>query len=50
MLAPIQQLLFGKDYLRLRKQEVAIFYETFRSHNQADMQTLIDRKLAPGEN
>ena len=57
MLAPIYQLLFGKyDHrvfgngpsLELTEDQIAISYKTYKSHNPADMQEIVDKKLAAG--
>ena len=48
MLAPIYDFLFYSQYLGLSKEEVLIYYSLHRSDNLADMQTIIDEKLAPG--
>ena len=56
MLAPIYQLLFGKhddryhnkESLELTEGQIAISYKTYKSHNQADMQEIVDQKLHAG--
>ena len=59
MLAPIYKLLFGKhkhyigvgEYvqsLELTEDQIAISYKTYKSHNPADMQEIVDQKLAAG--
>ena len=55
MLAPIYQLLFGENELRhwmktleLVEDQVSIFYKTYRSDNQVDMQAIVDQQLTPG--
>ena len=35
--------------LELTEADIAITYKTYRSDNLADMQTLVDQKLAPGK-
>ena len=49
MLFPIYCLLFNAKYLSLPHQQVSIFYKTYRSDDQAEMQAIIDQKLAPGK-
>ena len=56
MLAPIYELLFGKHgqqswktkSLELTEDQIAISYKTYKSHNPADMQEIVDQKLAAG--
>ena len=50
MLAPIYKLLFGsfEDSLLLTEDQVTISYKTYKADNQADMQKILDQKLAPG--
>ena len=54
MLAPIYQLLFGEHQgwhttsLELTEDQIAISYKTYKSHNPADMQEIVDQKLAAG--
>ena len=57
MLAPIYQLLFGENNggllddepsLELTEDQIAISYKTYKSHNPADMQEIVDQKLAAG--
>ena len=50
MLAPIYKLLFGtwsRDLL-LTEDQIAISYKTYKNHNPADMQEIVDQKLAAG--
>ena len=49
MLAPIHTLLFDQSLLGLSKQQVSIFYKTYKSNNPVDMQAIIDQKLSPGK-
>ena len=50
MLAPIYKLLFGRwsHNLLLTEDEIAISYKTYKSDNEADMQEIVDQKLAAG--
>ena len=57
MLAPIYQLLFGKHddelyskrSLELTEDQIRITYKTYKADSHADMQEIIDQKLAPGK-
>ena len=50
MLAPVYKLLFGEDSLALTENQVVISYKTYKANNRADMQEIVDNKLAPGDN
>ena len=55
MLAPIYQLLFGTHYgstdasLELTEDQITITYKTYKSDNDADLQQIVDQKLAAGK-
>ena len=49
MLAPIYQLLFGKNDLALTEDQVKINYKTYKAEESSDMQEILDQKLAPGK-
>ena len=56
MLYPIYQLLFGEHgeysweepFLELTEDHITISYKTYKSADEADMQAILDQKLAPG--
>ena len=56
MLSPIYALLFGQNRgklfpsLDLVEDQISITYKTYKTDNKADMQEIIDQKLAPGKN
>ena len=48
MFWPIYQLFFGKFYLALAEDQIAIEYKTYKTDDENDMQVIFDQKLTPG--
>ena len=48
MLAPVYELLFGKWSLLLTEDQISITYKTYKTDEAADLQEIINQKLAPG--
>ena len=50
MLEPVYRLLFGRNTanLGLTRDQVKVYYRTYKLNDPDDLQTITDQKLAPG--
>ena len=53
MLAPVYKLFFGQNKewiqsLELTEDQISITYKTYKTNKAADLQEIINQKLAPG--